>query len=102
MAKGKKTGGRPTGGSNKITQELKDMIMIALSQAVEGGGIAYLKGLALNEPVAFSGLLKALIPRDINATVQHSWQKEIEEAEERLLHRKEVTLDDDGRARVLN
>ena len=39
MAKGKKTGGRQKGSTNKTTAELKEMILGALSEV---GGQAYL------------------------------------------------------------
>jgi len=67
MAKGKKTGGRQKGSTNKTTAELKAMILGALSEV---GGQAYLVQQALDNPNAFMTLVGKVVPRDINAAVE--------------------------------
>ena len=67
MAKGKKTGGRQKGATNKTTAELKEMILGALSEV---GGQAYLVQQALDNPNAFMTLVGKVVPRDINAAVE--------------------------------
>lgn len=54
-----KTGGRKKGVGNKITRELKDMILAALD---ESGGIAYLKQQAQDNPSAFLTLVGKVLP----------------------------------------
>lgn len=66
MAKGKKTGGRQKGATNKTTAELKEMILGALSEV---GGQAYLVQQALDNPNAFMTLVGKVVPRDLNAAV---------------------------------
>lgn len=66
MAKGKKTGGRQKGATNKTTAELKEMILGALSEV---GGQAYLVQQALDNPSAFMTLVGKVVPRDLNAAV---------------------------------
>ena len=67
MAKGKKTGGRQKGATNKTTAELKEMILGALSEV---GGQAYLVQQALDNPNAFMTLVGKVVPRDLNAAVE--------------------------------
>lgn len=55
--------GRKKGVSNKNTAELKDMIRNALDKA---GGEQYLYRQALENPVAFMGLIGKILPKDIN------------------------------------
>ena len=59
MAKGKKTGGRQKGSTNKTTAELKEMILGALSEV---GGQAYLVQQALDNPNAFMTLVGKVVP----------------------------------------
>ena len=59
MAKGVKTGGRQKGTPNKITAELKGMILEALD---ESGGVEYLRGVAQSHPQAFCSLLGKVLP----------------------------------------
>ena len=66
MAKGKMTGGRQKGATNKTTAELKEMILGALSEV---GGQAYLVQQALDNPNAFMTLVGKVVPRDLNAAV---------------------------------
>jgi hypothetical protein len=59
----KKVGGREAGTSNKVTGDIKAMIRDALSDV---GGVEYLKTQARANPTAFLGLIKSIIPRDVN------------------------------------
>lgn len=59
MAKGVKTGGRQKGTPNKMTAELKGMILAALD---ESGGVEYLRGVAASHPQAFCSLLGKVLP----------------------------------------
>lgn len=61
--KGQKTGGRVKGTPNKVTGDIKTMIRDALSDV---GGVDYLKTQARANPTAFLGLIKSIIPRDVN------------------------------------
>lgn len=63
--KGQKSGpGRPKGAQNKVTTELKGMILEALDQA---GGVAYLLACANNEKTqgAFLSLIGKVLPLTI-------------------------------------
>jgi hypothetical protein len=62
MAKGKKTGGRQAGTPNKITGELKDMILTALTNK---GGVSYLEKQADETPNAFLGLVGKILPLQV-------------------------------------
>lgn len=64
MAYGKKTGGRVKGTPNKVTGVLRDMILQALDEQ-EGGGIAYLKLQAMENPAAFMTLLGKVLPTQL-------------------------------------
>ena len=59
----KKYGGREAGVPNKATADIKDMIRNALSEV---GGVDYLKTQAKQNPTAFLGLIKSIVPRDVN------------------------------------
>jgi hypothetical protein len=61
--KGQKTGGRVKGTPNKVTGDIKTMLRDALSDV---GGVEYLKTQARANPSAFLGLIKSIIPRDVN------------------------------------
>lgn len=61
--KGRKTGGRVAGTPNKVTGDIKEMIRNALSEV---GGVDYLKTQAKQNPTAFLGLIKSIVPRDVN------------------------------------
>jgi len=80
--KGQKSGpGRPKGVTNKVTKELKEMILDALSEA---GGVDYLVSKA-NDPrtaAAFIGLIGKVLPMTVQGpnpdgshtfTVNHPW-----------------------------
>ena len=58
--------GRPKGVGNKVTTELKDMILQALNEA---GGVSYLVDQAKVNGGAFMGLVGKILPKDINANV---------------------------------
>ena len=60
--KGKKTGGRTKGTPNKVTGELKDMILGALSNK---GGMAYLERQADDNPTAFMTLVGKVLPLQV-------------------------------------
>lgn len=62
-------GTKPPGGSrkgipNKATADIKAMILGALD-AQQGGGKAYLQRQAIENPVAFMGLVGKLLPKDV-------------------------------------
>lgn len=59
--------GRPKGVPNKNTKAIKDMILSALNGV---GGQAYLEQQAIEQPVAFMGLVGKVIPSEIKAQVE--------------------------------
>lgn len=59
MALGKKTGGRQKGTPNKVTGELKTMVLTALDEA---GGVAYLVKQAKQNPGPFLTLVGKVLP----------------------------------------
>ena len=69
MALGKKTGGRKKGTPNKLTGQLKEMILEAAELAGEdmggGGTIKYLRMQATLNPVAFMSLLGKVLPMQV-------------------------------------
>lgn len=62
MAAGRKTGGRQKGSQNKLTRQLKDMILEALD---ESGGVEYLKQTAIDHPTAFLTLVGKVLPLQV-------------------------------------
>lgn len=62
MAAGRKTGGRQKGSPNKVTKQLKDMILDALD---ESGGVEYLKKTAIDHPAAFLTLVGKVLPLQV-------------------------------------
>jgi hypothetical protein len=78
MAKGKKTGGRQKGTPNKLTGEVKEMILQALAGA---GGVAYLQRQADESPTAFLTLVGKVLPLQVTGkdgealTVEVTWQQ---------------------------
>jgi hypothetical protein len=52
-------GGSRKGIPNKLTRQVKEMILDALDRA---GGVDYLVGLAEDEPKAFAGLIGRVLP----------------------------------------
>ena len=71
--------GRPVGAKNKVTRQLKEMILGALDDA---GGQAYLAAQAHDNPQAFMALLGRVLPTtlagDSNNPIRHifEWIKE--------------------------
>lgn len=63
MAKGKKTGGRKVGSVNKITADVKEMILEALDKA---GGAKYLYEQSIDNPTAFMTLVGKVLPMQMN------------------------------------
>lgn len=66
MATGKKTGGRQKGSPNKLTAQLKDMILTALEESHPDGGIGYLKQTAIDHPAAFITLVGKVLPLQVS------------------------------------
>jgi hypothetical protein len=62
--KGGKTpgAGRKRGVPNKLTGELKEMILEAANQAHPDGAVGYLKARSQDQPVAFMSLLGRVLP----------------------------------------
>ncbi len=58
-----KTGGRVRGTPNRVTKDLKEMILGALSAA---GGQKYLQAQATASPSAFLALIGKVLPMQIN------------------------------------
>ena len=54
--------GRPKGSQNKMTSDLKQMILTALEGA---GGVAYLQEQAIENPKAFLPLLGKVLPLQV-------------------------------------
>lgn len=54
--------GRPKGSHNKVTRELKDMILGALDKA---GGVEYLQAKAETHPAAFLALVGKVLPLQV-------------------------------------
>jgi hypothetical protein len=63
MANKVKTGGRKAGTPNKVTAELKDMILTALDDA---GGVKYLEAVATSHPAAFLSLVGKVLPMQVS------------------------------------
>ena len=63
MAKGRKTGGRTAGVPNKLTTDLKAMILGALDDA---GGQEYLAQQATQSPGAFLTLVGKVLPTTLS------------------------------------
>lgn len=68
MAKGIKTGGRKKGTPNKLTGELKEMILQAAEAAHSDGTVGYLTHQAGENPVAFMALLGKVLPMTVEGT----------------------------------
>lgn len=72
--------GRPKGVPNKITSDLKAMILGALSNAHPEGGEAYLIQQANANPVAFLSLVGKVLPLTVSAAPETGfvvrWQSE--------------------------
>lgn len=57
--------GRRAGTPNKITHDIKTMVLTALNKADPKGGAEYLRKQAIKQPVAFMGLLGKILPTQI-------------------------------------
>ena len=92
---GKRPGaGRPPGSENKITKTLKDAILASF-EAV--GGEEYLERMAEEEPKAYMGLLGRVLPAEIKATMEHSFNKlTTEQKIEKLVNILKVAHERDG------
>ena len=62
MAIGRKTGGRQKGTPNKLTGDVKGMILEAFDKA---GGVDYLVTQSTANPVAFMGLVGKVLPLQV-------------------------------------
>ncbi len=62
VGEGKPGPGRPKGSVNKITADVRKMIINALKRK---GGVEYLVKQADENPVAFMGLIGKIIPKEI-------------------------------------
>jgi len=70
--KGQKSGpGRPKGTQNKVTKELKEMILAALDDA---GGVEYLIACAHDDKTkgAFLTLIGKVLPMTVQGNLEHS------------------------------
>lgn len=63
MAKGVKTGGRVKGTPNKVTADVKEMVLAALTNV---GGVDYLQSQAATNPNAFLTLVGKVIPLQVS------------------------------------
>ena len=61
--------GRVKGSQNKITRELKEMILEALDGA---GGVGYLINQAHEKPVAFLALVGKVLPLQVKGELEHT------------------------------
>ena len=70
MARGAKRegAGRKKGVPNKLTTELKEMILQAAELADEGGTVGYLVRQANESPTAFMSLLGKVLPMTVEGT----------------------------------
>jgi hypothetical protein len=75
MAKGYKTGGRRKGTLNRLTVDLREMILGAL---VEAGGRDYLVAQAHKNPKAFMALLGKLLPAHVAGGDEGPIEAEVE------------------------
>lgn len=70
--KGNKLGGRTHGSKNKVTQELREMILSALDKA---GGVEYLLAQAKENSSAFLTLIGKVLPTTVSGpndgAIQH-------------------------------
>lgn len=74
-----KTGGRTKGTPNKLTADVKAMVLEALDQA---GGVSYLLTQAQSNPSAFLTLVGKVLPMTVNASMaqltHEEWLKSLE------------------------
>lgn len=79
---GKKTGGRKKGSKNKITRDLKEMVLGALDKA---GGQEYLVAQAEKNPTAFLTLIGKILPMQIGGDAGNPIKHELSEVSLRAL-----------------
>ena len=88
MATGRKTGGRQSGTPNKLTADVKDMILAALDQA---GGVNYLLAQSESNPSAFMTLIGKVLPMQLTGMnggpIEHTDPNRLPEAVAGLLDR---------------
>ncbi len=68
IGKGKPGPGRPKGLANKLTVEVKQMVLEALEGA---GGVSYLISKADTHPAAFLALVGKVIPLQVTGKLEH-------------------------------
>lgn len=73
MARGRKTGGRQKGTPNKVTTDVKEMVLAALNRA---GGEQYLARQAEENPASFMALVGRIIPSQVRASLSGGEQGE--------------------------
>ena len=61
--------GRPKGSRNKVTNVLKDAILLAGEQAGDGDLVAYLEKQARENPGPFLTLLGKVLPLQVNSEI---------------------------------
>lgn len=69
MALGHKTGGRQAGTPNKMTREVKEMVIQALDEA---GGVDYLVAQSRDNPTAFMTLIGKVLPLQVAGELSHA------------------------------
>lgn len=84
IGKGTPGPGRGKGNPNKVTKDLRAMILGALDQA---GGEVYLANQAEESPAAFLALVGKCLPKDVNLTAKLSLADLIKEARATLAKR---------------
>lgn len=84
IGKGAPGPGRPRGVPNKVTGDLRAMVLGALDGA---GGQAYLQNQAIAQPVAFMALVGKCLPKDLNINAKVTLGDLVREARERLERR---------------
>lgn len=65
----KKTGGRQKGTPNRVSADVKSMVLQAFEMV---GGSKYLVQQSIDNPVAFMGLIGKVLPKQVEATIEHS------------------------------
>lgn len=81
IGKGTPGPGRGKGNANKLTKDLRAMILGALDSA---GGERYLADQAIESPGAFLALVGKCLPKDLNITAKVSLADLIRDARARL------------------
>lgn len=86
MAKGQKTGGRVKGTPNKLTADVKNMVLAALDKV---GGIQYLEDQARANPTAFMTLVGKVLPLQISNADDKPFRttSELSQSDKELINR---------------